>query len=157
MIYKYLPYWHADTLNIPCGAHGGPCGQKHILSGFFSTDANTFSDGVKRYPGTLLRVMTSFSNDNGNKRHKSLSYKCNVVFFVMCGGKMDPSVPFKWLHAGVDQCGKYSTPLYLSIIPNLVISFTPEKTVTRSYFEPFEKKKKTSNIAIERLGITSMQ
>lgn len=44
----YLPYWHADTLNIPCGAHGGPCGQKHILSGLLSTDAKTRSVGVKR-------------------------------------------------------------------------------------------------------------
>lgn len=43
-----LPYWQAETLNMPCGAHGGPCGQKHILSGLFSTDANTFSDGVNR-------------------------------------------------------------------------------------------------------------
>uniref|UniRef100_A0A1B0CTF0 Uncharacterized protein n=1 Tax=Lutzomyia longipalpis TaxID=7200 RepID=A0A1B0CTF0_LUTLO len=42
----------ADTLKKPCGAHGGPAGQKHLLSGFFSTDAKTSSLGVNRYPGT---------------------------------------------------------------------------------------------------------
>lgn len=132
-IHWCLPYWQADTLNIPCGAHGGPAGQKQTLSGLFSTEANTFSLGVKRYPGTPSLVSTSFSNVNGNKRHRSLSYTCSVVFLVMCGGKMEPSVPFKWLQAGVVQCGKYSLPLYLSMMPNLVMSSTPEKMVTRSY------------------------
>lgn len=127
-----LPYWHSDTLKRPFGAHGGPAGQKHIFSGWRSTEANTSKFGVNRYPGTPRLVSTSFSNSSGSRRHKSFSYTYNVVFLVMCGGKMEPSVPFSRLHSSLSQCGKCVRPLYRSIIPNFVISSTPENTVTRS-------------------------
>lgn len=46
LILDYLPYWHRETLKRPFGAQGGPEGQKHSFSGFFSSSANTSSGGV---------------------------------------------------------------------------------------------------------------